>query len=480
MIDMRRVDSLATLTLTSMALGCPAEDPVDAVDTTTTATSGNVGSDEASGGTPLTTGANDDGTESTDDGPATGDGSTGDPGPEPVCGDNVVEGDEDCDGTDLGGGTCESQGFDGGELSCESDCRDWDTSQCFFNFCGNGTIQEGEFCDLTDTGTETCVTQGFESGELSCNANCTAYDTSTCGVCGDKTINGAEDCEGTDLGNNDCQDIGFEGGTLTCQADCSYDTSDCSMCGDGAATGFEPCDGADLGGETCASLGLEGGNLACTAACIYDFSGCDIMGIPFGNDTGYTGFELNAGPALPCDDISGTGTATGLGDDQAVSVPIGFSFNFYGVPYTDATINSNGSVRFGDANAHSLGNSCLPSATANTTNAIFAFWDDLDPGEAGAEVRYETLGPAGSQRFVVQWDTPHFPGGGDYIRFQVMLHEADGRVDVCYPDATSLGNAGDQGANATSGIQEGAANGFEYSCNLPNLVDGLQLFYLPM
>ena len=476
---MRRVGLLSTLGLSLTGIGCPAE-TTDAIDSTTSATTGVPSDDDGStSGTPLTTGIVDDGEASTDDGPPGTDESTSGPAPDPVCGDGVVEGNEDCDGTNLDDQTCMTQGFDGGDLSCDDDCRHFNTSECWFNFCGNGSIQGDEVCDLTATGDETCITQGFESGTLSCNANCSDYDTSTCGVCGDMVINGAEDCEGASLGNTDCVDLGFEGGTLSCLTDCSFDTSDCSMCGDGAATGFEPCDGADLGGQTCASLGLEGGNLACAAGCIYDFSGCDIQGIPFGSDTGYNGFELNAGGALPCDDISGTGTSTGLGDDNTVTVPIGFSFNFYGVPYTDAVINANGSVRF-EAGQHSLSNSCLPTAGASTTNTIFAFWDDLYPPGAGAAVRYETLGPAGSQRFVVQWDVPHYPGGGDFIRFQVMLHESSGRVDVCYPDATSVGNAGDQGAEATSGIQQGAANGFEYSCNMPDLYDGLQLFYLPL
>ncbi len=476
---MQRAGLLSALGLSLTGLGCPA-DTIDSIDSTTSPTTGVVADDDGStSGTPLTTGVIDDGEASTDDGPETTDDSSGGPAPDPVCGNAVVERDEDCDGDNLDEQTCMTQGFDGGDLGCEDDCRHFDTSGCWFDFCGNGSIQGDEVCDLTATGDETCITQGFESGTLTCNANCTDYDTSTCGMCGDLEINGDEDCEGAALGNNDCVDLGFEGGTLGCQANCAFDTSDCSMCGDGAATGFEPCDGADLGGETCASLGLTGGNLGCAAGCIYDFSGCDIQGIPFGSDTGYNGFELNAGGALPCDDISGTGTATALGDDEVVSVPIGFSFTFYGVQYTDATINSNGSLRFGDAGEHGLANSCLPTTSASTTNAIFAFWDDLDPGEAGAEVRYQTLGPVGDQRFVVQWDTPHYPGGGDYIRFQVMLREAGGRVDVCYPDVTSVGNAGDLGAEATSGIQQDANNGFEYSCDMPDLYDGLQLFYLP-
>ena len=42
-------------------------------------------------------------------------------------------------------------------------------------------------------------------------------------------------------------------------------------------------------------------------------------------------------------DISGTGTALVLGDDEVSSaVPIGFTFAYYAEPYTDAYVSSNG------------------------------------------------------------------------------------------------------------------------------------------
>jgi hypothetical protein len=477
---MHRFALIGTSGLSLLALGCPA-DTVDADTDTAPATS-----DSSSGEPPgdTTTSAAESTGEPppmTDDGSSSSDGGSTDDGPPPpaVCGDGLVGGDENCDGTNLDGMDCIQQGFEGGELACDADCRHFDTSACFFFFCGNGTIQGDEICDGTATGAATCLTEGFESGTLSCNSNCSAFDTSTCGICGDMTLNGDEPCEGTDLDGHDCESEGYQGGTLACAADCTLDVSDCSVCGDGIANGFESCDLADLGGETCASLGLEGGTLGCQASCTYDFSMCDIVGIPFGNDGTYSGFELNT-PVTPCDDISATGTATNLGDDTNIVVPIGFSFPFYGVQYVDANINSNGSVRFGDALEHSLANSCLPTASAATTNAIFAFWDDLNPSLGAGEVRYETLGPAGSQRFVVQWDTAHYSGDTlDLIRFQVVLHEGTGQVEVCYPDTLSAANVGNNGAEATSGIQQNSMVGLQYSCNTPDLVNGTYLFYIP-
>ena len=56
--------------------------------------------------------------------------SSGEPQPEPVCGNGVVESGEDCDGEDLDGESCADVGdFDGGRLACTDDCT-FDTDGC--------------------------------------------------------------------------------------------------------------------------------------------------------------------------------------------------------------------------------------------------------------------------------------------------------------------------------------------------------------
>ncbi|MFZ4575251.1 MAG: proprotein convertase P-domain-containing protein, partial [Phycisphaerales bacterium] len=51
------------------------------------------------------------------------------------------------------------------------------------------------------------------------------------------------------------------------------------------------------------------------------------------------------------EDISGTGTALVLGDDNFLTAPIGFSFPFYGTSYTDVFVGSNGLLTFGVGSA---------------------------------------------------------------------------------------------------------------------------------
>ena len=314
-----------------------------------------------------------------------------------------------------------------------------------------------------------------------CAANCTAFDFSVCGNCGNDVTDGDEVCDGISVNGATCDDLGFDSGTVGCTADCSaFVTDGCGTCGDGILDPDETCDTDLLGGETCASLGLSGGDLACSDVCQYDIQGCDIAGFLFGSDTGYNGYSFEP-PTLPCDDISATGTLAALTDDSVFEAPIGFTFPFYGTDFDMVAIESNGALHFGSADYLTLANTCLPSATLPSDTNIYVFWDDLNPLNGPGAVRYQTLGTPGDARFIVQWDTAHFAGDStDFIRVQAMLDEATGQITVCYPDTLSANNIGDNGAEATSGIQQSSLNGFDFSCNTPDLVSGLQLFYVPL
>ena len=370
-----------------------------------------------------------------------------------------------------------------GQVACcdtdwDQSCADTavaDCAVCVPPNCGDGVLDMDEVCDMMDLGGETCVSQGFDSGTLGCEANCNAFDTSGCGTCGNGLADGDELCDAADLGGEDCVSQGFDSGTLMCNGTCDgYDTSACGTCGNGVIDGAEACDMGDLGGEDCASLGLGGGTLACDADCNFDGLMCDIPGLPFGSDSGYTGIEQPPGMTT-CDEISATGTPTGQSDDSTVTVPLGFSFPFYGTDVTEVNVDSNGAIRFGETAQTGFGNVCLPGPD----NTLFVFWDDLNPAAAG-DIFTETLGMPGDQRFVVQYDVPNFGGDPvDLMRIQVMLSEATGNIDVCYVDTVNGGNSADSGAEATAGIQLDGMSSIEYSCNTPDLVDGLQLTYLP-
>lgn len=377
----------------------------------------------------------------------------------------------------------EESSSDGGESTdagSSSSSSGGESTTDEISVCGNNKIEGQEVCDLNQLNGETCTSLGHEGGVLGCNLNCTDYNVLGCYVCGNEVVDLPEDCEGVVLEGTTCETMGFEGGELLCGNDCLYDFTDCSVCGDGTRQGPESCDGADLGGMDCAGLGLTGGTLACNPSCGFDPTGCDIPGVPFGSDAGYNGYEIN-GPMLPCDDISATGTPTNLSDDSQTTVPLGFTFQMYATDYTSVGVQSNGGLRFGGATQMSLSNVCLPAVNSPNMHMLYVFWDDLNPAAGAGEVYTQTLGMPGNQRFVVQWDTANYAGDTiDLMRFQVVLHEGSGIIDVCYPDTINAGNIGNNGAEATSGIQQDTGNALQYSCNTPDLVNGLQLLYIPI
>jgi hypothetical protein len=346
----------------------------------------------------------------------------------PACSDGVTNGTEtdvDCGGTDCA--PCANGGACLDAPDCESSiCTD---SVCVPPSCTDGVLNAME-TDI-DCGGPTCP--GCPIGEM-----CTV----------------GRDCE---------------------EGVCSVSVCAAPTCADGVANGDET--DRDCGGPTTCDRCPN--NLSCSAptdcaagVCATGYCG-SVSCVPFGTDPDYIGCSF-VPAASPCPDIRATGTATGLGDDGRVYVPIGFTFGFYGTDYTQAGVQANGGISFQDSSL-SFTNSCT-LRTVTPTHFIAAFWDDLNPSLPGSEVYYETRGTAPNRRFIVQWDTKHRTGDNGNII--AVLHETSNNIQVCYVD-TDFGNASyDLGASATARIQNGA-NNLQYSCNMPNLTTGRVIRYLP-
>lgn len=105
-------------------------------------------------------------------------------------------------------------------------------------------------------------------------------------------------------------------------------------------------------------------------------------------------------------EVTFNGINTNLTGDDSAAGPfnLGFTFNYYGVDYTQAYVNINGMLTFGTPNS-SYSNGALSSTGPNT--AIYPFWDDLVTGSTG-KIYYASVGEAGSRRFIVQWTNMYF------------------------------------------------------------------------
>jgi uncharacterized repeat protein (TIGR01451 family) len=164
------------------------------------------------------------------------------------------------------------------------------------------------------------------------------------------------------------------------------------------------------------------------------------------------------------------------GDDTQVQVPIGFTFNFNGVNYTNVWINSNGVLSF-SAGFNTWTNSALPNASP--PNGVFGYWDDIDV-TAGGNITYGTVGTAPNREFIVSWNAVALYGIAyttASCSFQIVLGE-DQSVRLRYSSA-SIGCAG---ASATTGIQETATSFIQKSLNtvIPLTQDVLYLRVSPV
>ncbi|MBK6904356.1 MAG: HYR domain-containing protein [Saprospirales bacterium] len=145
---------------------------------------------------------------------------------------------------------------------------------------------------------------------------------------------------------------------------------------------------------------------------------------------------------------TGTLLAGSAGDDLGIAIALPFTFNFYGVNQTTATVTTNGFMTFPGTTIAGAPFTNQPLAVGN--NGIFPYWDDLN-GAPG--IFTQTLGVAPNRRFIIEWIKPFF-GGADQVQFEVILFETTNIIQFRYFDLNGL-----SGNGATIGIAGPAGTG---------------------
>lgn len=154
--------------------------------------------------------------------------------------------------------------------------------------------------------------------------------------------------------------------------------------------------------------------------------------------------------------------ATALTDDDDVTVPLGFAFEFFGNAYTDIIIHSNGFLTFTSDLNPTVG-TVLPTA-GEPNDLIAVCWDDLNPLDGGS-ITYQTSGVAPNRKFVVDYsNVPHFGStGATTMSMQAILYESSNIIDLQVTDIQSDGGNRVQGienADGTEGYTSTAATNF--------------------
>ena len=177
------------------------------------------------------------------------------------------------------------------------------------------------------------------------------------------------------------------------------------------------------------------------------------------------GYTIDAGVldyvALPAGEVPLGDAIFGFGDDAEETVTLPWTFEWYGVGYTDLVVGANGGLRFTAGDVSTGG--CLPSSGFGAPS-IAAHWEDLNPSLAllGGGIYAWHDQTASNDRFIVAYEEVEHYGvipTLDGVWFQIHLYP-DGSVELHYLDLQMGDPLYSDVAEATIGIQdvEGAAD----------------------
>ena len=166
--------------------------------------------------------------------------------------------------------------------------------------------------------------------------------------------------------------------------------------------------------------------LSIAAVALLSASMVQAMPTPFPgpNDFGYVGSEID----FNLRNIRTSGTELSLSDDSVSGlINFGFTFDFYGIPYTGAYISSNGFLSLSNPSSSGCCTGQVLGDEAGLDNLIAGLWEDLDPPEGGT-LRYQTIG----DEFIVGfYAIQHWPGGSP-VTFEMILNGATNDIEFHY------------------------------------------------
>jgi gliding motility-associated-like protein len=154
------------------------------------------------------------------------------------------------------------------------------------------------------------------------------------------------------------------------------------------------------------------------------------------------------------------GTFVNLSDDANTgALPIGFTFKFFDVEYTQFYISSNGWIGFSPGQTTAFTSAQIPSTASNVPkNCIMGPWQDWHPGvgsNIGQYISYRTEGIAPCRRLIVTYNQiPFFSCTTTLGTFQIILYETTNAIEnhiTAKPSCLTWANG-----TATQGVHNAA------------------------
>ena len=180
-------------------------------------------------------------------------------------------------------------------------------------------------------------------------------------------------------------------------------------------------------------------------------------------------------------DLGGSGTSLNFNDSgdgnfssSTSVVDLPFTFYFYGEPYNQVSICTNGWIAFGESEMESFRNYSIPGA-GGPLKMVAAFWDDLRTSNNGQVYYY--YDPSNGY-FIIEWSGMKTDYANSNETFQIILMDngvppfGDGEIKIQYKDFnnTSVGDYTQytpvHGAYCTIGIENHlGSDGLQYTFN---------------
>ncbi|WP_290839088.1 GEVED domain-containing protein [Flavobacterium sp.] len=181
-------------------------------------------------------------------------------------------------------------------------------------------------------------------------------------------------------------------------------------------------------------------------------------GIPFVTGP-VTSYVFTSTTAAYNEVSAGATTVPAILTDTAVSgtLPIGFTFNYGGLDYTQFKMDSNGLISF-NTSASSLTTNNFSTANATSRPIIAPLWDDMDGRATGGSFAgYEVSGTAPNRVLTAEWRNWewNYNSSSAVISFQVKLYETTNVVEFAYRSEAGAVNSG----SASIGIGAATGNG---------------------
>lgn len=165
-------------------------------------------------------------------------------------------------------------------------------------------------------------------------------------------------------------------------------------------------------------------------------------------------------PAYDWIDISGTGTDIigSLGDDETIGpLSLGFTFNYFGVDYTEFYINSNGFITFQSTTVYGTSYPTQMPHSGFFNNFIAGYWTDLDPTNLNVSGKHLYYGIDNGDMVVTFENYPAKNGDPNgWITFQIIV-KSNNNIKIQFNDLgtsfnTNAGAVGIENSNGTQGI----------------------------